>query len=154
MNCPTDCCVLDGFDFWLCSGRKGREPTITFVKAPPTEPIERALSILCGMFTPKGIQVPNPLQVICTRWGVDKFTYRSYSYVVVGSSGVDYDILAKSIGNGRVFFAGKETNKRYPATMQGALLSSFRKSNISRAAVKFKVQNCGQNQGGGSPGFG
>ncbi|KAI0499126.1 hypothetical protein KFK09_020027 [Dendrobium nobile] len=117
------------------------ESAITFEKAPPTEPVERALSILRGIFAPKGIQVPDPLQVVCTRWGADKFTYGSYSYVAVGSSGDDYDILAESIGNGRVFFAGEATNRRYPATMHGALLSGFREAaNISTAAAKSKLQ--------------
>ncbi|KAG0476263.1 hypothetical protein HPP92_013104 [Vanilla planifolia] len=116
------------------------ESAITFEKAPPNEPVERVLCILRDIFAPKGIQVPNPIKVICTRWGADKFTYGSYSYVAVGSSGDDYDVLAESIGGGRVFFAGEATNRRYPATMHGALLSGFREAaNISRAAGKRTV---------------
>ncbi|KAL9313542.1 hypothetical protein ACSQ67_018994 [Phaseolus vulgaris] len=45
---------------------------------------------------------------------IDHFAYGSYSYVVVGFSGVDYDILAESVWNGRVFFVKEATNKRYP----------------------------------------
>jgi lysine-specific histone demethylase 1 len=80
--------------------------------------------------------VPNPLQAICTRWGTDRFTYGSYSYVAIGSSGDDYDILAENVGD-RIFFAGEATNRRYPATMHGALLSGYREAaNIVRAARK------------------
>lgn len=116
------------------------ESAIKFEKSSPVENVERVLNVLRGIFSPKGIDVPNPLQVICTRWGSDKFTYGSYSYVAIGSSGDDYDILAESIGDGRVFFAGEATNRRYPATMHGALLSGFREAaNISRAARRRSI---------------
>ncbi|ONK74084.1 uncharacterized protein A4U43_C03F2610 [Asparagus officinalis] len=111
------------------------ESAINFEKTSPVDNVERVLTVLQGIFSPKGIDVPNPLQVICTQWGSDKFTYGSYSYVAIGSSGDDYDVLAESVGDGRVFFAGEATNRRYPATMHGALLSGFREAaNISRAA--------------------
>ncbi|RZR70609.1 hypothetical protein BHM03_00000855 [Ensete ventricosum] len=111
------------------------EAAIKFETTSPIKHVERVLGVLRGIFAPKGIEVPEPLQVICTRWGSDKFTYGSYSYVAVGSSGDDYDILAESVGDGRVFFAGEATNKRYPATMHGALLSGFREAaNIARVA--------------------
>ncbi|KAK9096425.1 hypothetical protein Sjap_021922 [Stephania japonica] len=113
------------------------ESAIKFEKMSPIEAVERVLDVLRGIFAPKGIRVPAPLQVVCTRWGKDKFTYGSYSYVAVGASGDDYDILADSVGDGRVFFAGEATNRRYPATMHGAFLSGLREAaNISRAASR------------------
>ncbi|GLJ38972.1 hypothetical protein SUGI_0794430 [Cryptomeria japonica] len=67
------------------------------------------------------------------RWGSDPFSLSSYSHVAVGASGRDdYDILVESMGDGRVFFAGEATNRRYPATMHGAFLSGLREAaNIS-----------------------
>jgi monoamine oxidase len=110
------------------------ESAVRFEKMSPMENVEKVLDTLRKIFSPKGIDVPNPLQAICTRWGTDRFTYGSYSYVAIGASGDDYDILAENV-HGRVFFAGEATNRRYPATMHGALLSGYREAaNILRAA--------------------
>ncbi|PQP95866.1 lysine-specific histone demethylase 1 homolog 1 [Prunus yedoensis var. nudiflora] len=113
------------------------DAAIKFELMSPVESVNRVLEILRGIFNPKGIAVPDPIQAVCTRWGKDAFAYGSYSYVAVGSSGDDYDILAESIGDGRVFFAGEATNKQYPATMHGALLSGMREAaNILREAKR------------------
>lgn len=88
-----------------------------------------------GIFEPQGIDVPDPLQSVCTRWGTDSFSLGSYSHVAVGASGDDYDILAESVGDGRLFFAGEATTRRYPATMHGAFLSGLREAaNMARHA--------------------
>ncbi|XP_043721421.1 lysine-specific histone demethylase 1 homolog 1 [Telopea speciosissima] len=113
------------------------ESAIKFEMMSPVDAVGRVLDILRRIFTPKGIDVPNPVQVVCTRWGKDQFTHGSYSYVAVGASGDDYDVLAESVGDGRVFFAGEATNRRYPATMHGAFLSGLREAaNILRIANK------------------
>nr|DAD41099.1 TPA_asm: hypothetical protein HUJ06_015422 [Nelumbo nucifera] len=111
------------------------ESAIKFETRSPVDAVGRVMDILKRIFTPKGIVVPNPVQVVCTRWGKDRFTYGSYSYVAVGASGDDYDVLAESVGDGKVFFAGEATNRRYPATMHGAFLSGLREAaNILRVA--------------------
>ncbi|XP_021902811.1 lysine-specific histone demethylase 1 homolog 1 [Carica papaya] len=103
----------------------------------PVESVKKVLEILRGIYHPKGIVVPDPVQALCSRWGKDQFSYGSYSYVSVGSSGDDYDILAESVGDGRVFFAGEATNKQYPATMHGAFLSGMREAaNMLRMAKR------------------
>lgn len=113
------------------------DAAVKFETMSPVESVKRVLDILRGIFHPKGIAVPDPVQAVCTRWGKDQFTYGSYSYVAIGSSGDDYDILAESVGDGRVFFAGEATNKQYPATMHGAFLSGMREAaNIVRMAKR------------------
>nr|XP_043630854.1 lysine-specific histone demethylase 1 homolog 1 [Erigeron canadensis]XP_043630855.1 lysine-specific histone demethylase 1 homolog 1 [Erigeron canadensis]XP_043630856.1 lysine-specific histone demethylase 1 homolog 1 [Erigeron canadensis]XP_043630857.1 lysine-specific histone demethylase 1 homolog 1 [Erigeron canadensis] len=118
------------------------EAAIEFEKMSPVESVNRVMEILKGIFNPKGIAVPEPLQAICTRWGQDQFSYGSYSYVGIGASGNDYDILAESIGNGRLFFAGEATNKQYPATMHGAFLSGLREAaNMLRIDKRRKTKS-------------
>ena len=113
------------------------EAAIRFEMMSPVESVKRVLDILKDIFNPKGIVVPDPVQAVCTRWGKDHFAYGSYSYVAVGSSGDDYDILGENVGNGRVFFAGEATCKQYPATMHGAFLSGMREAaNILRVAKR------------------
>ncbi|KAJ1384318.1 Winged helix-like DNA-binding domain superfamily [Sesbania bispinosa] len=113
------------------------EAAIRFEMMSPVESVRRVLDVLKDIFNPKGIVVPDPVQAVCTRWGKDPYAYGSYSYVAVGSSGDDYDILAESVGDGRVFFAGEATSKQYPATMHGAFLSGMREAaNILRMAKR------------------
>lgn len=85
------------------------------------------MSLLTGIYSPKGINVPDPIQSICTRWGSDPLSYGSYSHVRVKSSGRDYDTLSETVG-GRLFFAGEATTRQYPATMHGAFLSGLREA--------------------------
>lgn len=103
------------------------------------------LYLCAGIYEPKGINVPEPIQTVCTRWGSDPFCFGSYSNVAVGASGDDYDILAESVGDGRLFFAGEATTRRYPATMHGAFLSGLREAaNMAHHAnirsLKMKVE--------------
>lgn len=122
-----------------------------FENTSPIESLHHVLSILRGIYCPKGIDVPNPIQSICTRWGTDPLSYGSYSHVRVQSSGNDYDILAESLGN-RLFFGGEATTRQYPATMHGAYLSGLREASrilrTSRAwqnnPRKFIPKNVGQ----------
>ncbi|CAA7016792.1 unnamed protein product [Microthlaspi erraticum] len=93
----------------------------------PSALLHRVLKKLKGIYGPKGVVVPDPIQTICTRWGSDPLSYGSYSHVRVGSSGLDYDILGESVSN-RLFFAGEATTRQHPATMHGAYLSGLREA--------------------------
>lgn len=117
------------------------EAALRFEMMSPLESVKRVLEVLKDIFHPKGIVVPEPVQAVCTRWGKDEFAYGSYSYVSVGSSGDDYDILSESIGDGRVFFAGEATSKQYPATMHGAFMSGMREAANILRVTKRKSQS-------------
>ncbi|KAG7953680.1 hypothetical protein I3843_12G121500 [Carya illinoinensis] len=111
-----------------------------FELTDPSVLLHRVLKILRGIFSPKGIDVPNPIQTICSRWGSDPLSYGSYSHVRVRSSGSDYDILAESLGN-RLFFAGEATNRQYPASMHGAFLSGLREASHMYRATRYRQYN-------------
>ncbi|CAM0903377.1 unnamed protein product [Alopecurus aequalis] len=121
------------------------EAAHNFEATHPTDAVSSVLQILRGIYEPQGVEVPDPLQSVCTRWGTDSFSLGSYSHVAVGASGDDYDILAESVGDGRLFFAGEATTRRYPATMHGAFITGVREAaniNIHANArvTKTKVQ--------------
>ncbi|KAL4554994.1 hypothetical protein LXL04_037604 [Taraxacum kok-saghyz] len=103
------------------------EAAKTFESTRPEVLLHRVLDVLKGIYNPKGIEVPNPIQSMCTKWGTDPLSRGSYSHVRVHSSGSDYDILAENIQN-RLFFAGEATNRQHPATMHGAYLSGLREA--------------------------
>ncbi|PIN00005.1 Amine oxidase [Handroanthus impetiginosus] len=111
-----------------------------FENTDPTSSVHHVMSILRGIYGPKGIHVPDPLQSICTRWGTDPFSYGSYSHVRVQSSGNDYDILAESVGD-RLFFGGEATTRQYPATMHGAYLSGLREASRILRATRSRQNN-------------
>ncbi|ONI12872.1 hypothetical protein PRUPE_4G188600 [Prunus persica] len=116
------------------------EAAQTFESTEPSILLHRVLSVLRGIYTPKGIDVPRPIQTICTRWGGDPLSYGSYSHVRVQSSGNDYDLLAENVGN-RLFFAGEATNRQHPATMHGAFLSGLREASCMYRATRRNQNN-------------
>ncbi|KAA8523842.1 hypothetical protein F0562_010265 [Nyssa sinensis] len=116
------------------------EAARSFECTDPSTLLHHVLSILRGIYGPKGIDVPNPIQTICTRWGSDPLSHGSYSHVRVQSSGSDYDILAESVGS-RLFFAGEATNRQYPASMHGAFLSGLREASCIFRATRSRQSN-------------
>ncbi|CAG9853971.1 unnamed protein product [Phyllotreta striolata] len=100
--------------------------------------VGRCIAVLRGIFGQSG--VPQPKETIVTRWRADPWSRGSYSFVAVGSSGSDYDLLASPVippneqgvsvtsGPARLFFAGEHTIRNYPATVHGAFLSGLREA--------------------------
>ena len=93
--------------------------------------IGRTIAVLKGIFGSSA--VPQPKEVVVTRWRADPWSRGSYSFVAAGSSGNDYDVMATPVcevpGNTqRVFFAGEHTIRNYPATVHGAFLSGLREA--------------------------
>jgi len=83
-----------------------------------------AMNVLKTLF---GTSIPNPTGFKLTRWGKNPWSLGSYSFMANGASGADYDALTVPI-NGRLFFAGEHTNKKYLGTVHGAYLSGIRVS--------------------------
>jgi len=97
--------------------------------------VGRCIAVLKGIFGTNC--VPQPKETVVTRWRVDPWARGSYSFVAVGASGSDYDMLAAPVPPPsstpqtpsplpRVFFAGEHTIRNYPATVHGAFLSGLR----------------------------
>ncbi|GJP31562.1 hypothetical protein CLOM_g13304 [Closterium sp. NIES-68] len=59
-------------------------------------------------------------------WNLQR-TLGAYSYVPVGASGRDYDLLARPV-QARLFFAGEATSREHPDTVGGAMLSGRREA--------------------------
>ena len=74
-----------------------------------------------------GEQIPHPEKYFITRWGKDPYSLGSYSFLPVGASGLDRDVLAKPEFN-CYFFAGEATSRQFPATTHGAYLSGLREA--------------------------
>lgn len=74
-----------------------------------------------------GDAIPKPIAYEITRWQHDPFSYGSYSYLPVGSSGVDYQAMAEPVA-GCLFFAGEASHQQYPGTTHGAYLSGMREA--------------------------
>ena len=84
-----------------------------------------------------GDAIPEPSSYVITRWNDDPFSKGSYSYLPVGASMKNYQLLAQPVAN-RLFFAGEATSTQDPATVHGAYLSGIRaaKEVMKVASVK------------------
>lgn len=78
--------------------------------------VNQATKVLRRLFG--DVSLPDPLASVVTNWGIDPFSKGAYSYVAVGASGIDYDILGKLVEN-CLFFAGEATCKEHPDTVGG-----------------------------------
>jgi monoamine oxidase len=85
---------------------------------------ERVLQILAEIFA---IEVPAPTHFLRTRWTADPWTGGSYSYIPVGASLNDMNILAAPVGE-RLLFAGEATVPEYYGTVHAALTSGIREA--------------------------
>jgi monoamine oxidase len=86
------------------------------------EIVADAMTVLRTMY---GDDIPEPSDWLITRWNSDPFAYGSYSHIPPHASGEDYDALAESVED-VLFFAGEATERSYPSTVRGALVSGWR----------------------------
>ncbi|XP_052201599.1 lysine-specific histone demethylase 1 homolog 3 [Diospyros lotus] len=87
--------------------------------------VNHAVTVLRKLFG--GSAVPDPVASVVTNWGKDPFSCGAYSYVALGASGEDYDILGRPVEN-CLFFAGEATCKEHPDTVGGAMMSGLREA--------------------------
>ncbi|CAN0134446.1 unnamed protein product, partial [Hapterophycus canaliculatus] len=87
----------------------------------------RCLTVLRRVFPE--VTVPAPLHAAASRWGSDRWSRGSYSFVRVGSSSEDMRELGTPVGQ-TLHFAGEATNMKYPATVHGAWLSGIREAKM------------------------
>ncbi|XP_074730215.1 peroxisomal N(1)-acetyl-spermine/spermidine oxidase isoform X1 [Strix uralensis] len=79
--------------------------------------------------------LPAPRSVLRSQWHSAPYTRGSYSYVAVGSSGDDIDVLAQPLPEEpedprplQLLFAGEATHRTFYSTTHGALLSGWREA--------------------------
>lgn len=72
-----------------------------------------------------GAEPPEPLRIETTHWTCDRFSRGAYSFVGVGATPADIDVLAEPVGS-RIFFAGEATYRHHWAGAHGAYASGLR----------------------------
>jgi monoamine oxidase len=112
-------------------GYSGGERAKRLEKLSDIELVEKTMQNFKQFY---GMKLPEPESYFNTRWSSDPFSYGSYSYLPVGASSSDYDLIAAPINN-QLFFAGEATHSRYPATTHGAWLSGMREAARLRGQV-------------------
>jgi lysine-specific histone demethylase 1 len=114
------------------------------------EVVGEAMDTLRTIFSVPSIEVPDPISSKVTRWGKDRFSRGSYSYLPPGSTDQDFHLLQSPVNaNGdslllegdevmRLFFAGEHTTALHPSMAHGAMLSGMRAAQEVVAAVQTK----------------
>ena len=74
-----------------------------------------------------GNSIPNPSNLLRTKWQNNENSFGSYSYTEVGTEMSHFDDLAEEV-NDRLFFAGEHTEADYFSTAHGAYLSGIREA--------------------------
>ncbi len=74
-----------------------------------------------------GNSIPNPTNMIRTKWQSNVNAFGAYSYTAVGTEMQHFDDLAEEI-NDKLFFAGEHTEADYFSTAHGAYLSGIREA--------------------------
>lgn len=75
-----------------------------------------------------GTNIPNPTNMLRTKWQANENSFGAYSYTAVGTEMKHFDDLAEEI-NDKLFFAGEHTEADYFSTAHGAYLSGIREAN-------------------------
>ena len=74
-----------------------------------------------------GNDIPEPTNMLRTKWKTNKYTYGAYSFATAGIKTKAFDWLADHVEH-KLFFAGEHTAKDYRGTVRGAYLSGQREA--------------------------
>ncbi|NXH15422.1 PAOX oxidase, partial [Bucco capensis] len=116
----------------LCGFIAGKESEYmeTLSDAEVLSTMTRVLRMLTG-----NPCLPAPRSVLRSQWHSAPYTRGSYSYVAVGSSGDDIDVLSQPLPEDpkdprplQLLFAGEATHRTFYSTTHGALLSGWREA--------------------------
>jgi monoamine oxidase len=91
---------------------------------PDAQVINEIMAHLRDMY---GNNIPEPSNMLRTKWQSDVNAFGAYSYTAVGTEMSHFDDLAQQI-NDRLFFAGEHTEIDYFSTAHGAYLSGIREA--------------------------
>jgi len=83
--------------------------------------------VMAQLKTIYGNSIPNPTNMLRTKWGQSINTFGAYSFAPNGTTSTDFDTMAKEISN-KLFFAGEHTIRDYRGTVHGAYLSGIREA--------------------------
>jgi len=120
------------FDAPILLGFNAGEYAHTLEAQSDGQTIASAMHTLRNIY---GERIPNPLRYRITRWAADPYSLGSYSFLAVGASPADYDVLAQPVGK-RLFFAGEHTQRDHPSTVHGAYLSGERAADEILSSLK------------------
>lgn len=74
-----------------------------------------------------GNNIPNPTNILRTKWNTNINSFGSYSFTAVGTEMRHFEDLAAEVNN-KLFFAGEHTEVDYFSTAHGAYLSGIREA--------------------------
>lgn len=83
--------------------------------------------VMAQLKTIYGNSIPNPTNMLRTKWGQNINSFGAYSYASNGTTSADFDTMELEINN-KLFFAGEHTEKDYRGTVHGAYLSGIREA--------------------------
>ncbi|XP_018419598.1 PREDICTED: peroxisomal N(1)-acetyl-spermine/spermidine oxidase [Nanorana parkeri] len=116
----------------LCGFIAGEEAE--YMESLSDEEVLSSMTSLLRQFTGNP-ELPPPISILRSQWHSQPYTGGSYSYVAVGSSGSDIQILAEPLPKDKdavkplqVLFAGEATETNFYSTTHGALMSGRREA--------------------------
>ena len=83
--------------------------------------------VMAQLKTIYGNSIPNPTNMLRTKWGQNINTFGAYSFATNGTTSAEFETMAIEINN-KLFFAGEHTERDYRASVHGAYLSGIREA--------------------------